>query len=111
MLGRPLMYEPPSEAESGREERGGASLEHAIRSGPDARPPYARLDRMTTRLGPEAEAPDVPAGGVSTPPTQKAGIQGRESELTLIAELLDEVASGSGGVLVVEGPSGIGKSR
>jgi predicted ATPase len=35
----------------------------------------------------------------------------RGAELAAIAELLDEVAAGSGGMLVIEGPSGIGKSR
>jgi len=43
--------------------------------------------------------------------THQAGIQGRESELRLVGALLDEVASGSGRVIVVEGASGIGKSR
>jgi len=42
---------------------------------------------------------------------RQAGIQGRDSELRLIGGLLDKVASGSGGVVVVEGASGIGKSR
>jgi DNA-binding CsgD family transcriptional regulator len=46
-----------------------------------------------------------------SPPADQAGIQGRESELRLIGGLLDKVAAGSGGVIVVEGASGIGKSR
>src|SRR6266581_3628910 len=66
---------------------------------------------MATQATPGNEVPDTRAGGATSPPAHQAGIQGRESELRLIAELLDELASGSGGVIVVEGASGIGKSR
>ena len=41
-----------------------------------------------------------------TPP-----IRGRAEELKVIAELVAAVARGRGGVLVIEGPPGIGKSR
>ena len=66
---------------------------------------------MATEATPGNEVSDIRAGGATSPRVNQAGIQGRESELRLIAGLLDEVASGSGGVIVVEGASGIGKSR
>ncbi len=66
---------------------------------------------MATAQTPGNERPDIRAGGATSPGAHQAGIQGREAELRLIGGLLDEVASGSGGVIVVEGVSGIGKSR
>jgi DNA-binding CsgD family transcriptional regulator/tetratricopeptide (TPR) repeat protein len=68
-------------------------------------------DRMATQATPGNAVPDIRAGRATSPQAHEAGIQGRESELRLIGGLLDEVASGSGGVIVVEGASGIGKSR
>src|SRR3954466_9797994 len=38
-------------------------------------------------------------------------IRGRAGELTVIGALISAVAQGRGGVLVIEGPPGIGKSR
>jgi len=66
---------------------------------------------MATQATPGNEVPDTRAGGATLPGAHRAGIQGRESELRTIGERLDEVVSGSGRVIVVEGASGIGKSR
>jgi len=66
---------------------------------------------MATQATPGNEVPDIRSGGATSPRARQAGIQGRELELRLIGGLFDEVASGSGGVIVVEGASGIGKSR
>ncbi|MDP9270359.1 MAG: AAA family ATPase, partial [Chloroflexota bacterium] len=66
---------------------------------------------MATVPTPANEAPDTRADGARSPGAHQPGIQGRESELRLIGEHLDEVASGSGRVIVVEGASGIGKTR
>lgn len=66
---------------------------------------------MATQAAPGNQAPDIGAGGVGAPGGHQAGIQGRASELRTIGRLFDAVASGSGGVVVVEGASGIGKSR
>jgi DNA-binding CsgD family transcriptional regulator/tetratricopeptide (TPR) repeat protein len=66
---------------------------------------------MATRPAAGNEAPALRAGGVSSPRAHQGGIQGRESELRLIGARLDELAAGSGSVIVVEGASGIGKSR
>lgn len=66
---------------------------------------------MASQATPGIDLPDIRAGGARPPGALRAGIQGRESELRLIGALLDEVASGSGGVIVIEGASGIGKSR
>jgi DNA-binding CsgD family transcriptional regulator len=49
---------------------------------------------------------DVGAQRHGTPP-----VRGRADELKLIGALVEEVAQGRGGVLVIEGPPGIGKSR
>jgi DNA-binding CsgD family transcriptional regulator len=49
---------------------------------------------------------DVGGQRLVTPP-----IRGRADELKLIGELIAAVAQGRGGVLVIEGPPGIGKSR
>src|ERR1700758_4874486 len=46
------------------------------------------------------------AGQLATPP-----IRGRAGELKVIGALVAAVAQGRGGVLVIEGPPGIGKSR
>src|SRR5262245_66622646 len=46
------------------------------------------------------------SGKVHIPP-----IRGRADELTVIGALIAGVAQGRGGVLVIEGPPGIGKSR
>src|SRR5215813_11810375 len=46
------------------------------------------------------------SGKVHIPP-----IRGRAGELTVIGALITGVARGRGGVLVIEGPPGIGKSR
>src|SRR5437899_426954 len=66
---------------------------------------------MGTVPTPTNEARDTSAGAASSLRAPHAAIQGRESELRLIGARLDEVASGSGRVIVVEGASGIGKSR
>ena len=49
---------------------------------------------------------DVGGQRLVTPP-----IRGRAGELKLIGALVTAVAQGRGGVLVIEGPPGIGKSR
>ena len=66
---------------------------------------------MAIQTTPGIETADLGADDWAWSQGHPAGIQGRASELGLIGELLDRVASGSGGVMVVEGPSGIGKSR
>lgn len=48
----------------------------------------------------------MPSGRVRIPP-----IRGRADELKAVGELIAAVAQGHGGVLVIEGPPGIGKSR
>lgn len=49
---------------------------------------------------------DVGGGWLITPP-----IRGRAGELEVVGGLITAVAEGRGGVLVIEGPPGIGKSR
>src|SRR5207253_3775291 len=66
---------------------------------------------MGTVPTPGNETSDAPAGGARAQGAHAAGIQGREAELRLIGARLDEAASGSGRVIVVEGASGIGKTR
>ncbi|MDQ2638561.1 MAG: ATP-binding protein, partial [Actinomycetota bacterium] len=46
------------------------------------------------------------SGKVRIPP-----IRGRAAELKVIASLIAAIAQGRGGVLVIDGPPGIGKSR
>src|SRR4029077_20942771 len=67
--------------------------------------------RMATQVTPGSVVPDTRTGRAASPRAHEAGIVGREAELGLIGVLLDEVAAGAGGVIVVEGASGIGKSR
>ncbi|OBI96192.1 LuxR family transcriptional regulator [Mycobacterium alsense] len=57
-------------------------------------------------VGPSTGLSDVGGQRLVTPP-----IRGRTDELKLIAALVTAVARGRGGVLVIEGPPGIGKSR
>ncbi len=45
------------------------------------------------------------------PPAFSPMMRGRDGELTALGELLGRVRSGSGGVLLIEGAAGIGKSR
>jgi len=57
-------------------------------------------------MGPSTGLFDVGGQRLVTPP-----IRGRADELELIGALVTAVAEGRGGVLVIEGPPGIGKSR
>ena len=57
-------------------------------------------------MGPSTGLFDVGGQRQVTPP-----IRGRADELKLIGALVNAVAQGRGGVLVIEGPPGIGKSR
>ena len=57
-------------------------------------------------MGPSTGLFDVGGQRQVTPP-----IRGRAVELKLIGALVNAVAQGRGGVLVIEGPPGIGKSR
>jgi DNA-binding CsgD family transcriptional regulator len=57
-------------------------------------------------VGPPTGLFDVGGQRLVTPP-----IRGRAGELQLIGALVTAVAQGRGGVLVIEGPPGIGKSR
>jgi DNA-binding CsgD family transcriptional regulator/tetratricopeptide (TPR) repeat protein len=66
---------------------------------------------MGTAPTPTNEAPGTRAGSARSPGAHQAAIQGRASELLLIGERLDDVVSGSGRVIVVEGATGMGKSR
>ncbi|MBV9319451.1 MAG: hypothetical protein JO106_05995, partial [Mycobacterium sp.] len=58
---------------------------------------HQRTDEFASRLGVQR---------LVTPP-----IRGRADELNVIGALVAAVAKGRGGVLVIEGPPGIGKSR
>src|SRR6478609_6669086 len=57
-------------------------------------------------VGPSTGLFDVGGQRLVTPP-----IRGRAGELTVIGALLTALVQGRGGVLVIEGPPGIGKSR
>ena len=50
-------------------------------------------------------------GGIQTPPGGRDAIAARVAERQAVRDLLDRARRGSGGVLLVEGESGIGKSR
>jgi predicted ATPase len=56
-------------------------------------------------VGPSTPRLDV-GGQLATPP-----IRGRAAELKVISALLTRLVQGHGGILVIEGPPGIGKSR
>lgn len=57
-------------------------------------------------MGPSTGFSDLGGERLVTPP-----IRGRADELKVVRELITAVAAGRGGVLVIEGPPGIGKSR
>ncbi|MBV8291040.1 MAG: ATP-binding protein, partial [Mycobacterium sp.] len=57
-------------------------------------------------MGSSTGLSDVGGQRLVTPP-----IRGRADELKVIGALVTAVARGRGGVLVIEGPPGIGKSR
>ncbi|MEW2485514.1 AAA family ATPase [Streptomyces sp. NPDC048411] len=57
------------------------------------------VNRVTTRTAPEG------LDGVRTP------LRGRDAELAFIEERLDALGRGEGGIVRVEGPAGIGRSR
>jgi DNA-binding CsgD family transcriptional regulator len=57
-------------------------------------------------VGPSTGLFDLGGQRLATPP-----IRGRAGELTVIGALVTALMSGRGGVLVIEGPPGIGKSR
>ena len=57
-------------------------------------------------MGPSTTRFDIGGQGLVTPP-----IRGRAAELKVIGALVTALLQGRGGVLVIEGPPGIGKSR
>ena len=57
-------------------------------------------------MGPSTGLNDLGGQRLATPP-----IRGRAGELKVIGALVTALAQGHGGVLVIEGPPGIGKSR
>ena len=57
-------------------------------------------------MGPSTGLNDLGGQRLATPP-----IRGRAGELTVIGALVTALVQGRGGVLVIEGPPGIGKSR
>ncbi|MDT5284430.1 MAG: hypothetical protein QOJ20_5625, partial [Mycobacterium sp.] len=57
-------------------------------------------------MGPSTRLFDVGGQPLVTPP-----IRGRAGELKVIGALITALVQGRGGVLVIEGPPGIGKSR
>jgi predicted ATPase len=57
-------------------------------------------------VGPSSGLNDLGGQRLATPP-----IRGRAGELKVIGALLTALVQGRGGVLVIEGPPGIGKSR
>ena len=57
-------------------------------------------------MGPSTGRFDVGGQRLATPP-----IRGRAGELKVIGAFVTALAQGRGGVLVIEGPPGIGKSR
>src|ERR1700747_3588784 len=57
-------------------------------------------------MGPSTGLSDVGGQRLAAPP-----IRGRTDELEVIGKLVTAVAQGHGGVLIIEGPPGIGKSR
>src|SRR5271163_767080 len=59
-----------------------------------------------TPVGPSTPRFDVGGQRLATPP-----IRGRAGELKVIGALVAALVQGHGGVLVIEGPAGIGKSR
>src|SRR5271163_3998821 len=59
-----------------------------------------------TPVGPSTPRFDVGGQRLATPP-----IRGRAGELKVIGALVTALVQGRGGVLVIEGPPGIGKSR
>ena len=59
-----------------------------------------------TPVGPSTGLNDLDGQRLVTPP-----IRGRADELTVIGALVTALGQGRGGVLVIEGPPGIGKSR
>jgi DNA-binding SARP family transcriptional activator len=71
----------------------------------DTRALYERIERES--LGAEATARLVPLQA----PTQAPPLVNRVVECRAIERCFDELAAGSGGALVMEGPGGIGKSR
>src|ERR1700758_1018 len=62
--------------------------------------------RQDTPVGPSTGRLNVGGQRLVTPP-----IRGRAGELKVIGALVTSLAQGRGGVLVIEGPPGIGKSR
>ena len=57
-------------------------------------------------MGPSTGLDDLGGQRLVTPP-----IRGRAGELKVIGALMAALVQGHGGVLVIEGPPGIGKSR
>ena len=89
---------------------------HAWGGGRLHRPAQARCRRTSVRSS-AGPAPRTRAAGVGVSTAKASGkvrippIRGRADELKVMGALIAAVAQGRGGVLVIEGPPGIGKSR
>ena len=74
------------------------SLEaEVLAQSPDLDGPTPREGAETVRLVPRPRTPD--------------GLVDREREMAVLRTMLDELAAGSSGCLLIEGPAGIGKTR
>src|SRR5208282_5674838 len=105
-------------AHAGRRRRGSRAGDGTAPRGPAlyvapdaARQPggYGRGDDMTAMISDSSAG----ARGRMTPPGRQAGaevVRGREAEQKMIRELLRRAQRGAGGVVLVDGEPGVGKS-
>lgn len=76
---------------------------------PLGRPSHAA--EVIERLGAVAELPPAPQLGVAQGYVSSAAMVGRERELELARKRIERARDGQGGALVIEGRSGMGKTR
>ncbi|MFF5209025.1 BTAD domain-containing putative transcriptional regulator [Streptosporangium sp. NPDC000396] len=74
-------------------------------------PQLRRLEQAVFGQAPELEAPAAPIAPRPAEPVVSEGLVAREAQLRLVGERLAEVRRGHGGVLLITGEAGIGKTR
>jgi DNA-binding SARP family transcriptional activator/tetratricopeptide (TPR) repeat protein len=72
----------------------------------------ARHEALLRGEGPPVAAPSAPDGAPSASPERApSGLVERDRELAALTAALDRATAGGGGVVVIEGPAGVGKTR
>jgi tetratricopeptide (TPR) repeat protein len=105
-----IMHTTPDLSSGAVDQKVKPILERLLAKSPGSR--YARADEVIEALSEAIDQP-IPAETVATRESylQAAKFVGRDAELSQLADALEQAVNGRGGVWLVSGESGVGKSR